>query len=183
VTGVACPLLRNQWLEVANMPTMSVTPQPADAAHRTEVEQYVRLAGVDSSHHRIHDPNNLIAAGYPAELAVRLVQHFKSIPGEYLYHHRGQIVADLIGVHNSALLRQIAQVLDVDDADEGYVGAGFANEALAERIMAVVAATTRDDRELPITPNETIGTSAVTRPEIWLRKVKRLVTLFRFYAT
>jgi hypothetical protein len=90
---------------------------------------------LDRHHELIYDdPNELIEAGFPGSFLLPLVRVFQSGNG-HIYHRRGTIVDEMIGISHAALICAIADRIGVPPTmGIGYSGRGF---ELGEKIEAI----------------------------------------------
>ena len=85
-------------------------------------------------HERIHDPNELIDAGFPAGFLLPLISVFDS-GGRYQYYRCGKAVQEIIGISHLTLIYAIAEYLGVPyDIGLGFTGRGFAMRAKIDAI-------------------------------------------------
>lgn len=100
------------------------------------IDDAIRNFAFAEGHRTIyHDPNALIAQGFPASILVPLIEAFASDAGE-MYFYCGKPVDELIGISHSRIVYAIAQHLGISgDVGGQYTGRGFQLQAMIDAIQ------------------------------------------------
>ena len=99
---------------------------------------------LDHHHEKIFDnPNELIAAGFPASFLLPLINVFRSSDG-YQYFRNSKAVDEMIGIRHAALIYAIAEHLGVPpDTGSHFTGRGSAMRANIDAIREILSEQAR----------------------------------------
>lgn len=94
---------------------------------------------LDQNHRKIYaDPNELVEAGFPASFLLPSITCCES-DANHIYHWRGKIVDELIGISHFSLVNAIADGLGVAPATgSDFTGQGFAMRANIDAIQELL---------------------------------------------
>jgi hypothetical protein len=110
-----------------------------DAKSNIAILKAISAFDLHQYHETIHDPNDLIDAGYPAHFLLPLISIYDS-SGRYQYFRCDKPVQEIIGISHLDLIYALADYLSVPpEIGLGFTGRGFTMNAKIEAICEILS--------------------------------------------
>ncbi len=112
-----------------------------DHQSKSVILKAIQALDLHQHHETIHDPNELIDGGFPANFLLPLIRIFDS-SGRYQYVRQGRLVEEMIGISHLNLIYAVADYLGVSsEVGLGFTGRGFSMNAKIDAIESILNKT------------------------------------------